>query len=182
LSIFIAKYIGYNNRNMKRLLAIVLLIVLIYFLAVHIVKQIDLYGYFDGGSLPATMVLSGISRVQIEKEIREYYQSQLSEEVVGKSDLENAHISATYVDIDRDSFRDLLVILKSEATCGSGGCLSSIFLQNEAKAFKPLNFLYAVKNIEPLESYTNGMRDLKVNDSNSTRMIWNGDAYILESL
>lgn len=91
-------------------------------------------------------------------------------------------LNTQYVDIDRDGDDDLIVILDSAITCGSGGCMASLFLQNEEKEFVPIDFLYTVKSIEPLDTYSSGMRDLRINDDESNHLIWNGSAYTLESL
>ncbi len=92
------------------------------------------------------------------------------------------HLELIAYDLDRDGDLDVIVTLKLPSACGSAGCITTIFMQDTLTTlYEPLNFRYAVTKIEPLESVTNGMHDLRINDDLNHRMEWNGATYELNA-
>lgn len=124
--------------------------------------------------LPATIMLTGGG--ELEEEIVAYYRNILSldEKTIGVGEYE---IRSTYVDINNDKKKDLLVILDSRFSCGTGGCIATLFMQNSDKKFEPIPFSYTATTIEPLESFTNQMRDLEIDHDKNKILIWNGSHY-----
>jgi hypothetical protein len=147
------------------------LILLIYLLSINIYHQVR-----DDG-MAAALIMSGIDPSTVHKEILDHYKSVLPEKDWDNLQEKDINLQTTFTDINNDSLKDLLVVFKSPLTCGSGGCLSTIFLQNDKKEFEPLNAMYAVKSIKPLGIYTMDMQDLEVNDNSLNRLVWNGTTY-----
>ena len=126
----------------------------------------------------AALILAGIHEQDVEATIRAYYTSAIIQDAA--HDTTQGTLTLDYTDLNEDGRIDVIAILDSEATCGSGGCIATIHLQDDAREFKPLEFRYAVKKIEALESITDGMHDIRINDDSENRMVWNGAQYTLE--
>ncbi len=162
-----------QSEVMKRLLFVALVIGICYL-------SLEGLESLTGKNLTALLIRAKGSAVT-ETILKHYTESVPAlREVISESG--SYTLNTQYVDIDRDGDDDLIVILDSVLTCGSGGCMASMFLQNKEKEFVPIDFLYTVKNIEPLDTYSSGMRDLRINDDVSNHLIWNGSSYTLESL
>lgn len=138
--------------------------------------------FVDG--LPAAVVLSGTTSVDLTDAIFRYYKQEVGLDRDYAFIPGEYKIRSQYIDMNNDSKKDLIVVFESNYTCGTGGCLASIFTQTEAKRFAPMQkFSYAVKEIKALETFTNGMRDIRMNEDAASIMIWNGTSYvILESI
>jgi hypothetical protein len=158
---------------MRWLIGSVVLFVCVYVASAPLIDDVR------GKSLSALSVFSGINPKVAESVILEHY--ALLRQVL-RSEIETSpHTLTTIVDhINEDGIEDIVATLESEATCGSGGCLATIYLQNELHEFEPIDFNYTVKNIELLDTYTNGMRDLRINDDKTHHLVWDGVRYVLE--
>ncbi len=91
-------------------------------------------------------------------------------------------IDTTITDLNDDGKKDVIAIVESAPTCGSGGCIASIFIKNELGELAAIPFMYAVKHIEVLESITKGMHDLRVNHDETQRIVWDGTSYVPEQI
>ena len=153
---------------MKKLIIVIVLLWIIYYLAQYIMGQVFING------LPATIMLT--SGNEIEEEIVTYYKSILSldQNSLGTGEYE---IKSTYIDVNNDKRKDLIVVLDSRFSCGTEGCIATLFIQNENKDFVPIPFFYAVTDIKPLDTFTNQMRDLVIDDDANQILIWNGNNY-----
>ncbi len=85
-------------------------------------------------------------------------------------------------DINDDGVDDIIAIQRTDEACGTGGCIATIFLGATDGSLTPISFQIAVKAIEVLGSTSNGMHDLRLNNDETSRMIWNGSAYVLEQI
>lgn len=59
--------------------------------------------------------------------------------------------------------KDVIATVESRTTCGSTGCIASIFLTDDSGELTPIPFSYALTEIEILDSVTQGMHDLRIN-------------------
>jgi hypothetical protein len=125
------------------------------------------------------LVLQGITKDELDQTILNHYKDVV---LRGVTDLTADTIETTIADLNEDGKKDVIAIVQSEATCGSGGCIASIFLENEVGELTAVPFQYALRHIEVLESMTNSMHDLRINHDTTSRMIWNGAEYVKESI
>lgn len=125
----------------------------------------------------AASVIDGLSSEELREQVLAYYKSDI---VKGTVDFYVKNLETIISDINDDGKKDVIAIVDSDATCGSGGCIASIFLEDESGTLHAIPFSVAVKHIEVLTSSTNGMHDLRINHDETTRMIWDGQTYILE--
>ena len=136
---------------------------------------------FGAGGLPASLIFSGINPKIVEQKIFDNYTRIVPSLLDLQKSVDVKNLRTQYVDINNDGDKDIIATYESPATCGSGGCMATIFLQNNLKSFEPIEFLYTIKSIEPLDTFTLGMRDLGINEGQTNHLIWNGSAYILEA-
>ncbi len=131
----------------------------------------------QGGN--AALVIRGMTALELNDRIIDHYQ-----EVVlgGASDFTADAIDTTVTDLNDDGKKDVIAIVESGLTCGTGGCMASIFVEDEFGELVAIPFTYAVKRIEVLESLTRGMHDLRVNEDENHRMVWDGKTYIREQI
>ena len=147
--------------------------------------------YFGGSALisnvldensAASLILAGINRTTVESAVLTHYRSEIIKDSSALTDPSTYTLTSEYTHINQDSLLDLTAILESQETCGTGGCIATIFLQNGIGEFEPTGFRYAVRDIEVLESITNGMHDIRLNGDTTERMVWNGAQYLPESI
>lgn len=160
---------------MKRAVSIFVLIGLIYYAGSFMLGTIDTRGS------NAALIMTGVSKAALEEDIREYYRTEVVHDTSAFMNPDDHAIKIEYVNIDSDTIRDVVAIMDSPLTCGSGGCIASIFLQDDLHAFTPINFEYAVKDIEVQSSITRGMHDLLINGEGGHHMYWDGTNYALEA-
>jgi hypothetical protein len=160
---------------MKRLIITLGLIVLVYFFGLQVVKQITNYRN------NASLIMSGVSTKELRMHIIAHYNEViLKNTAVLNSD---AEIKLQTAYINDDTTTDVVVTVVSDAVCGSGGCITTIFLQDEMQNFEPVkNFSYAVKELNVENGMTNKMHDLSINGDTHNRMTWDGERYVLNSL
>lgn len=158
---------------MKRILIILILIGIIYVLGQMVVDGIK--SYTQGASL----VLSGIRTEALHDVVRTYYAEHiLTEGVTVPSD---ANIIFIPVHLNTDLNLDVIARVESDATCGGGGCITTLFIHTEDGLIEPVPFAYAVKKIEVLESITSGMHDIRINGDINSTMIWDGKQYSINT-
>lgn len=127
------------------------------------------------------LVATGMRESELKEFIREYYRTEILENPTALTDGKD-EISIRYLDVDTNGSKDLVVTVDSKPTCGSGGCITTIFLTNDMREPTPVRtFKYATRELEVLESITMGMHDLELNGSKKNRMTWDGTQYIPES-
>ena len=155
---------------MRKLLIAIVLIGVIYVLGVMTFSQVKIF--LSGASL----ILSGVDTEKIEEAvISRYSESEFTKYM--KLSREDITIHGRQEYINDDNVKDIVVTIESEHTCGTGGCLTTIYLQNELKELRPVNFEYVVKEIEIMPEVTNGMHDITINGNADTRMMWDGNSY-----
>ncbi len=132
---------------------------------------------FQNGNM--ALLMSGITRSELHEKILTHYKSTV---LGGVSELTADAIDTTVTDLNEDGKKDVIAIVESGTTCGSGGCIASIFIENEFGELTAIPFTYAVKNIEVLSTITKGMHDLRINHDETSKMTWDGTTYILEQI
>ncbi len=135
-------------------------------------------GIFEGfqNSETATIIKNVAESEQTEK-ILEYYKTTALE----NSDtltLDTIHTSLS--DLDEDGTEDVITILNSSMTCTEDKCIASVFMKDAQGELKAIPLTERVKSLEAIESMTKGMHDLKVDQDDSRRMIWNGTTYVVQ--
>jgi hypothetical protein len=158
---------------MKRLVIVILLIGLIYIFAQMTFDQIKVY------QNKATLLLSGINSTEIIPLIKNHINTEILKDGQFLSKDAVIGIQAEYV--DEDNLKDVIATIQSDDTCGSGGCLTSIYVQDEIQGFRPINFAFAVKEIEVKPSITNHMHDISINGNIQNFMSWDGNQYVLNT-
>lgn len=152
---------------MKRLLLIIILICIVYVFGRMVFSGAQTF------SNNATIVLSGISNKKSQEIIRNHYEKEV---LHGKNTLaKDAGIIMTPAYVNTDTDIDIIARVESKDTCGSGGCITTIFLQTNPGVIEPLSFAFAVKSLRVLDTITQGMHDIEINDSSV--LVWNGKEY-----
>jgi hypothetical protein len=123
--------------------------------------------------------MSGINPVKITSLIKEHVNSEILNNEQQLSDETVINIQSAY--INEDGLRDVVATIQSDDTCGSGGCLTTIYVQDEILGFKPINFAFAVKEIKVKPSITNHMHDISINGNTEDFMSWDGNQYVLNT-
>ena len=128
----------------------------------------------------AALAITGIDKGELEERILSYYRSEINKDENALRKPGSYELEMQYTMVNTDTRRDIIAVVRSDETCGSGGCVMTIFIQNELKAFEPIDFRYAVVSIDVEDTITRGMHDLMINGSKDTRLIWNDISYVLE--
>jgi hypothetical protein len=123
--------------------------------------------------------LKGISESELHKTILDHYTEPQTNEL---GDLKVDAIKTTITDLNDDGQHDVIATVESNGTCGTGGCIGSIFVSGARGQLEAISFAYAFKEIEVLMSITQGMHDLRINGDESNHMIWNGITYELKRI
>lgn len=123
----------------------------------------------------ASLIQSGGNEDAIKATIVSHY----NENVLIEQIADTSSVTYTFANIDTDSRKDIIAHIDTPTACGTGGCITTLFIQNDDRGFTPINFEFALKDIEVLSGVTYGMHDLKINDT--TVMKWDGEKYQLDS-
>lgn len=158
---------------MKRLILILGLIGAIYFLGTIVFGEVKNY---IGN---ATLILSGLNHENVRATIITHY----NEHILSGSDTLDAdtEVSIETAYINNDSRKDIIASIKSPHTCGTGGCVTTIFLQTDTQEIEPIQFKFAIKELHVKDSITNHMHDLEINGDGSSFMSWNGEQYVIST-
>jgi len=154
---------------MRKLFAVGLLIFSIYYITIGasgILKSLNLGN--------TALLMQGITQGKLETTILEYYKAKIA---VTLDELSPQMIKTVIGDIDDDGDDDVIATVESPSTCGSGGCIASIFLTGDLGELSVIPFSYAITEIQILDSITKGMHDLRINNDEQNKMIWNGTSY-----
>lgn len=157
---------------MRRILVALGLILLIYILGSYIVDELK--SYVENASL----LITGVSVRETKTMIKDH----ASGHILAGADLSDADIDIVTAYIDADTKKDIIATIASDSTCGSGGCITFIFLRTENDTFIPIPFEYAVKELSVEHSVTDGMHDLRINNDPQNIMVWDGNRYVLNSI
>lgn len=149
-------------------------------LAYGVFSYMNIDGFLIGNK-NLSALMQGVKQTAVEETVRNYYRTYILNDPSALRDSTDT-VTITYTDINGDGRKDAIAIVSAPNTCGTGGCIATIFLQDEYKQFTSVGVEYAVKDIYALESITNGMRDLRVNNDTRSRLVWNGKSYQIESL
>ncbi|MCF7815689.1 MAG: hypothetical protein K9M10_01335 [Candidatus Pacebacteria bacterium] len=156
---------------MKRLLLTTILIGVIYILGTLVFTEIRTF--VDDASL----TMSGVNLTSARTAILKNYNESILPENELLSDDAAFKINPVYINTDKRI--DLVASVNSEATCGTGGCIVTLYIQNDEREYIPLNFAYTVKELSVKNSITNEMHDLEINNDDSMILKWNGEEYSL---
>lgn len=160
--------------DMRRMLLTLILIGVVYVLGQMVVSGITTY------TQGASLILSGISSDAIHDVVRTYYNEHIS---INDTRLpEDVKFVLTPVHLNNDRNLDVIARIESPTTCGGGGCITTLFVRTEDNLLEAIPFSYAVKDIEVLESVTQGMHDIRLNKSIDSTMIWDGNQYSTNSI
>lgn len=85
------------------------------------------------------------------------------------------------VKINIDSTDDGLISYTEGQHCGTAGCSFELCISHADGTYHHVPFGYVAQSARILDTITQGMHDIMLNDDQSLTMVWNGDAYILES-
>lgn len=85
----------------------------------------------------------------------------------------------TGADINDDQIRDAFVRYSEGPECGSKGCIHEICISDAAHTFVHVPFGYAAHEISTLNTMSDGMKDLMLNNDKNLIMRWNGSQYVL---
>lgn len=158
---------------MKRLLLTLILIGIVYVLGQMVVSGIKTY------TQGASLTLSGMSKETIHNVVRAYYNEHV---LTGGSIVpEDAVLVITPTHLNTDDNLDIIARVESTATCGGGGCITTLFVRTLDGLLEPVPFAFAVREIEILESVTMGMHDLRINGDIDSTMVWDGTEYSTNS-
>lgn len=155
-------------RTMKRLVITLVLIGIVYVLVQMVISGVKTY------TNSASVILSGIDTKTMYATIRSHYNSEIfhNEKVLP----DDAKIIITPAYINTDEKIDFVVRVESKDTCASTGCITTLFTQTDFGTVKPVaSFAFAIQSIEVLESITNQMHDIRINDKSTLK--WNGTEY-----
>jgi hypothetical protein len=148
---------------------------------------VALYAAFTGGrgmlsgleNGNAALVIRGLTPAELESRIIEHYENVV---LSGARELSFSTIDTTVIDLNDDGKKDVIAIMQSDSTCGTGGCIASIFIEDEFGELTAIPFAYAVKSVEVLQSLTRGMHDLRINEDERRKMVWDGTTYVPEQI
>ncbi len=88
---------------------------------------------------------------------------------------DEADFTTTVTDLNADGRSEYLVQAKHPTTCGTTGCIYEICSQQAGGAIAHLRFGFSGTALSILDTFSEGMRDLKIN--NSTELHWDGKRY-----
>ncbi len=154
--------------TMKRLIITLILVGIVYVLVQMVISSVKTY------TNNASVILSGIDTKAMYTTIRSYYNTEIfhNEKVLTN----DAKIDITSAYINTDGNLDLVVRVESGDTCTSTGCITTLFTQTDFGTIVPVpSFAFAIKSIEVLESISNQMHDIRINDESVLK--WNGAEY-----
>lgn len=154
---------------MKRLLIAILLIAVIYVLGQMVLREANVY------LNNASLALSGINKDQLQNTIRKHFNTRVLQNGVRVGEDAKFDIRLEYLNSDTE--KDVIATVNSNATCGTGGCLTAFYIKNESGAFEPVNFVSAIKSLEVEPTITNGMHDIIVNGDTDNVLRWDGQRY-----
>lgn len=120
----------------------------------------------DDVSLTALTFFSTQSTHQCISEIQESY-----------TKVEQDVFEVTRADLNGDSKKDFIVKINDAELCGSAGCIYELCIFDAVGELSHISFGFAATNIKPLETLTNGMRDLEINGDKTLRLEWNTKRY-----
>jgi hypothetical protein len=156
---------------MKRTIITIVLLGLVYFLVHVVISRVQVF------SNSASVIMSGVSTAELQKLVRAHYHEDVFK--YEKELAPGAKIIPTPAYINSDQSLDIIVRVESDDTCGSGGCITTIFLQTDIGTFEPVPFTYAIKSFKVLETLTNQMHDIQVNGDGL--ITWDGSKYIVSA-
>ncbi len=154
---------------MKKLFAVGLLVFGLYYTSLG---TLGFIGTLTNGN--TALLMQGVTQDKLNTTILDYYKANVAKVV---SELSPQMIKTIIGDIDDDGDKDVIATVESGTTCGSAGCIASIFLTDDSGELKPIPFSYAITEIKILDSVTQGMHDLRINGDVQNKMVWNGTSY-----
>lgn len=113
----------------------------------------------------------------IDTIILEHYRHDILHNEKALLDSSTYTIERKNVYINEDNMIDMSAVVKAPETCGSGGCITTLFIQQTNGGYIPVNFQYALKSLRVLDSMTNGMHDIEINDTKNAILTWDGTMY-----
>jgi len=159
---------------MKRILIVILLSFTIYFIATYLVSNI--HTLVDSNT---ALLITGISSIEVKNKIIDYYNSAILPKDATLLTYD-AEVDITLRHINDDRRLDIIARINDTSTCGSAGCITTIFIQNNVGEFEPTTFVYATNDLKVEDSITNGMHDIRIQADSNTILKWDGTQYVLD--
>jgi hypothetical protein len=156
---------------MKRASIVIVLLIILYFLTQVVISRVQTF------TNSASVIMSGVNTAELHELIRNHYNEHVFKHE--KELASGAKIIPTPAYINSDQDLDIVVRVESDDTCGSGGCITTIFLQTDIGTFEPVPFTYAIKSFKVLETLTNQMHDIQVNGDGL--ITWDGSKYTVSA-
>jgi hypothetical protein len=125
------------------------------------------------------LVATRMSETDLKEYILNEYKKNKTAHLSDTTELNDIELRYEY--INTDSFIDVIARVKSESTCGTNGCITTLHIVDDT-TFEPIQlrgFTYATNKLTVMESITNGMHDVKINDT--ITMTWNGNHYNVDN-
>ena len=88
--------------------------------------------------------------------------------------------SVTREDLNRDKIDDYIVSIQTSDFCGSAGCVHELCIFDGVGELEEINFGLAAHTVHKLETVTNGMHDLELNENTELHLRWNENRYELQ--
>lgn len=95
------------------------------------------------------------------------------------SDKKMSDFSILPAEINSDSNLDAFVKFKTKPECGTAGCVVEICISEGNNQFTYVPFGFAAQTVHTMNTLTNGMHDLLLNNDPHLTMSFNGEAYVL---
>lgn len=122
----------------------------------------------DTDSMLALTLMSNVKE-QCTEQIKETYNDAATMEFI-----------TMQTHLNDDALTDHLVTVDGPGTCGSAGCIHELCIsKNQGGGVTHIPFGYAALDITVLNTLTNGMRDLQVNNDDALILTWDGTQYSL---
>lgn len=101
--------------------------------------------------------------------------------ILSYADLPLNAFAITSADLNEDNMSDALVRYKEGRECGNAGCVHEICLSDASGTFTHIPFGYAAAEISVLNTKSNDMNDLMLNNDKNLTMSWDGSNYVLNN-
>ena len=146
---------------------------LVYVLGLMTFEQIKIY------LNKASLALSDSDKKEMVQMVRSHFDTDILDENQKLDSNVKIEIKSEYINDDKK--KDIVAIVESSKTCGGGGCISTMYIQDDYNGYSPINFQFAVKEIDVMSTLTNNMHDIMINGDTKSMMTWNGSQYVLNA-
>src|SRR3989344_2388897 len=99
----------------------------------------QIFGTSESGGNSLALIFEGINPLALNATIVNGYTDAFAEGQYNTFMRNGYEIKKIVTDLNGDSRKDLIVTLNSTETCGSGGCLTHIYIQSEKREVVQMN-------------------------------------------